>query len=94
MSPILALSTRQSNHILVGATAVQSQPLTLLCPVMQLLTNVCIYWFNANITSSMRLYREVAAGGDLKALLGLRVTVSARVMSPACHLCGALQGSC
>ena len=39
-----------------------------------MLTNVCIYWFNANITSSMRLYKE--AGADLKELLGLRVMVS------------------
>ena len=38
-----------------------------------MLTNVCIYWFNANITSSMRLYKE--AGGDLKELLGLKVLV-------------------
>ena len=48
---------------------------------MQLLTNVCIYWFNANITSSMRLYKE--AGADLKALLGLRVTASAHLWGSA-----------
>jgi hypothetical protein len=57
---------------------------------MQMLTNVCIYWFNANITSSMRLYKE--AGGDLKELLGLKVLVSANLQLQP--LCGLLRGCC
>lgn len=41
----------------------------------ELLTNVSLYWFNHNITSSTRLYKEVLGSTEMVELLKLRVKV-------------------
>jgi len=41
----------------------------------ELLTNVSLYWFNQNITSSTRLYKEVLGSKEMAELLKLRVKV-------------------